>query len=194
MSKKYYITTPIYYPSNNLHLGHTYTTIAADVLKRIKKLEGYDVFFTTGTDEHGQKIEEAAKKYGSEPLAYVTNIVNSAKDLWKKLDIDYDAFRRTTDKEHTEAVSKIFQKLYDNGDIYKSTYKGNYCVSCEAYFTDAQLNDGRCQIAERKFLTRKKSHIFSDFLSIGKEFLNFMRIIQILLDLSQVERKWLIIS
>lgn len=144
MSKKYYITTPIYYPSNNLHLGHTYTTIAADVLKRIKKLEGYDVFFTTGTDEHGQKIEEAAKKYGSEPLAYVTNIVNSAKDLWKKLDIDYDAFRRTTDKEHTEAVSKIFQKLYDNGDIYKSTYKGNYCVSCEAYFTDAQLNDGRC--------------------------------------------------
>lgn len=189
MSKKYYITTPIYYPSNNLHLGHTYTTIAADVLKRIKKLEGYDVFFTTGTDEHGQKIEEAAKKYGSEPLAYVTNIVNSAKDLWKKLDIDYDAFRRTTDKEHTEAVSKIFQKLYDNGDIYKSTYKEIIVFLVKLILLMLSLMMEGVQIAERKFLTRKKSHIFSDFLSIGKEFLNFMRIIQILLDLSQVERK-----
>ncbi len=142
--KPYYITTPIYYPSDNLHLGHTYTTIIADTVKRYKQLQGYDVFFTTGTDEHGQKLLEAAQKAGKEPLEYIDPIVESAKALWKKLDIRYDAFVRSTDPVHAKNVEKIFQKLYDKGDIYKSSYSGNYCTPCESFWTDAQLADGNC--------------------------------------------------
>ncbi|MDU3117558.1 MAG: class I tRNA ligase family protein, partial [Finegoldia magna] len=135
--KSYYITTPIYYPSSNLHLGHTYTTIIADTLKKFKKIQGYDVFLTTGTDEHGQKLYEKAKEknMGDNPLNYIDPIVQSAKDLWKKLDIDIDSFVRSTDKAHEKNVQEIFQKLYDKGDIYKSTYKGHYCVDCEAFWT-----------------------------------------------------------
>lgn len=142
--KPYYITTPIYYPSDNLHLGHTYTTIIADTVKRYKQLQGYDVFFTTGTDEHGQKLLEAAQKAGMKPLEYIDPIVESAKALWKKLDIRYDAFVRSTDPAHAENVQEIFQKLYDKGDIYKSSYSGNYCTPCESFWTDAQLNEGNC--------------------------------------------------
>nr|WP_243661028.1 methionine--tRNA ligase [Miniphocaeibacter halophilus] len=142
--KAYYLTTPIYYPSDNLHLGHTYTTIIADTLKKIRQIQGYDVFFTTGTDEHGQKLLEKAKEAGKEPLEYIDPIVESAKELWKKLDINYDAFVRSTDKQHEKNVQAIFQKLYDKGDIYKSVYKGNYCVPDEAFWTDAQLVDGKC--------------------------------------------------
>ena len=115
MSKKYYLTTPIYYPSDNLHIGHTYCTVAADCIKRYKELQGYDVFFTTGSDEHGQKIEEKAKELGVEPKEYVDRIVDSIKDLWKELDIDYDKFIRSTDPEHEKNVQEIFQKLYDKG-------------------------------------------------------------------------------
>lgn len=145
MSKKpYYLTTPIYYPSDNLHVGHTYTTIIADTLKKIKKMQGYDVFFTTGTDEHGQKLLEKATESGVTPLEYIDPIVESAKKLWEKLGIDYDAFVRSSSKEHEKNVQEIFQKLYDKGEIYKSVYKGNYCVPCEAFWTEAQLDDGKC--------------------------------------------------
>ena len=140
----YYLTTPIFYPNSNLHIGHTYTTIVADTLKRFKEIQGYDVFFTTGTDEHGQKLMEAAQKAGKEPKEFIDPIVKSAKELWKKLDIKYDAFVRSTDPEHEKNVQEIFQKLYDKGDIYKDSYKGSYCVSCEAFFTESQLDEGKC--------------------------------------------------
>lgn len=143
MSKpKYYITTPIYYPSDNLHIGHTYTTVAADSLKRFKKLQGYDVFFTTGSDEHGQKIETKAKENNVEPKAYVDGIVANIKKLWKMLEIDYDSFIRSTDAHHEEAVQKIFTKLYEKDEIYKSVYKGYYCTPCESFWTESQLKDG----------------------------------------------------
>jgi len=140
----YYLTTPIYYPNDNLHLGHTYTTIIADTLKRFKEIQGKDVYFVTGTDEHGQKLFETAQKAGKKPLEYIDPIVDSAKSLWGKLDIRYDKFVRTTSKEHEKNVQEIFKKLYDQGDIYKSVYKGHYCVSCEAYWTESQLVEGKC--------------------------------------------------
>lgn len=144
MNKKYYITTPIYYPSANFHIGHCYTTIIADAISRYKRLTGYDVFFQTGTDEHGEKIEKKAKEAGVTPKEYVDKIIEDAKDLWASLGISYDYFIRTTDKEHEEAVQKIFKKLYDQGDIYKGEYKGLYCVPCESFWTESQLIDGKC--------------------------------------------------
>lgn len=140
----YYLTTPIYYPNSNLHLGNTYTTIIADVLKRYKKMRGYDAFFTTGTDEHGQKIMETAQKAGVTPKEYVDKIVEETKDLWKKLDIDYDKFIRSTDQEHEKNVQRNFQYLYDKGDIYKGKYKGYYCTPDESFWTETQLVDGKC--------------------------------------------------
>ena len=140
--KNFYLTTPIYYPNSNLHLGHTYTTIVADVLKKYKQAQGYDVFFTTGTDEHGQKLQESAIKAGKAPLEYIDPIVDSAKELWKTLDIDFDAFVRSTDKIHEKNVSDIFTKLYEKGEIYKGSYKGMYCVPCEAFWTESQLVEG----------------------------------------------------
>ena len=144
MSKKFYITTPIYYPSAEFHIGHCYTTIIADAIARYKRLTGYDVFFQTGTDEHGEKIEKKASEAGITPKEYVDKIIENAKDLWKNLDISYDFFIRTTDKTHEEAVQKIFKKLYDQGDIYKGEYKGLYCVPCESFWTEGQLVDGNC--------------------------------------------------
>ncbi|MDO5755014.1 MAG: methionine--tRNA ligase [Tissierellia bacterium] len=160
MKKTYYITTPIYYPSDNLTLGHTYTTIIADTLKRYKEVQGYDVFFTTGTDEHGQKLYEQAKKFGQKPLDYIDPIVASAKELWEKLDIDYDAFVRSTSEEHEKNAQDIFQKLYDKGEIYKDVYKGNYCVPCEAFFTDAQLEDGKCPDCGREVSYHEEESYF----------------------------------
>lgn len=142
--KKFYLTTPIYYPSDNLHIGHTYTTVAADALKKFKKIQGYDVYFVTGSDEHGQKIEQKAKENGVSPKEYVDKIVKSIKELWKTLDIDYDTFVRTTDDYHKEAVKKIFKDLYDKGEIYKSNYKGHYCTPCESFWAESQLVDGNC--------------------------------------------------
>ena len=145
MSKPtYYITTPIYYPSNKLHIGHSYTTVAADAMARYKRLRGYDVMFLTGTDEHGQKIERRAAEENVTPQAFVDNIVDWIKDLWKTMDISYDKFIRTTDKEHEETVQHIFKKLYEQGDIYKSEYEGLYCTPCESFFTEHQLVDGKC--------------------------------------------------
>lgn len=144
MNKKYYITTPIYYPSANFHIGHCYTTIIADSIARYKRLTGYDVYFQTGTDEHGEKIEKKAKEAGVTPKEYVDKIIEDAKDLWASLGISYDYFIRTTDKDHETAVKKIFKKLYDQGDIYKGKYKGLYCVPCESFWTESGLIDGKC--------------------------------------------------
>ncbi len=142
--KKYYITTPIYYPSANFHIGHCYTTVIADAIARFKKLQGYDVFFLTGSDEHGLKIQKKAIDAGVTPKEYVDKIICDAKDLWKQLDIEYDKFIRTTDDYHVETVQKIFKKLYDQGDIYKGEYKGLYCTPCESFWTESQLVDGKC--------------------------------------------------
>lgn len=144
MKEKFYLTTPIYYPSANFHIGHCYTTIIADAIARYKRLNGYDVFFLTGTDEHGQKIEKKAIEAGVSPKEYVDKIVDNAKDLWKSLDISYDKFIRTTDSEHVACVQKIFEKLYQQGDIYKGEYKGLYCTPCESFWTETQLKDGKC--------------------------------------------------
>ena len=145
--KTFYITTPIYYPSDKLHIGHTYCTVATDAMARYKRLTGYDVMFLTGTDEHGQKIEEKAKAAGVTPQQFVDNIVTGEKgilDLWKLMNISNDRFIRTTDDYHVAAIQKIFKKMYDNGDIYKGSYKGKYCTPCESFWTESQLVDGKC--------------------------------------------------
>lgn len=148
MSKgKFYITTPIYYPSDKLHIGHTYCTVATDTIARYKRMCGYDVMFLTGTDEHGQKIEEKAKEAQVTPQQFVDNIVEGpkgVKDLWKLMNISNDRFIRTTDDYHVESIQKIFKKMYDNGDIYKGAYKGMYCTPCESFWTESQLVDGKC--------------------------------------------------
>ena len=144
---KFYITTPIYYPSAKLHIGHSYCTVATDTMARYKRLQGYDVMFLTGTDEHGQKIEDKAKEAGVTPQQFVDNIVlgeGGVKDLWKLMNISYDRFIRTTDDYHVAAIQKIFKKMYENGDIYKGTYKGKYCKPCESFWTESQLKDGKC--------------------------------------------------
>ena len=148
MSKPtFYITTPIYYPSDKLHIGHTYCTVATDAIARYKRLTGYDVMFLTGTDEHGQKIEEKAKEAGVTPQEFVDRIVTGKGgilDLWKLMNISNDRFIRTTDDYHVAAVQRIFKKMYDNGDIYKGAYKGKYCTPCESFWTESQLVDGKC--------------------------------------------------
>lgn len=141
----FYVTTPIYYPSAKLHIGNAYSTVLADTITRYKKMRGFDTYFLTGSDEHGQKIERAAEKAGVTPKQYVDNIVEGEggfKPLWKALMIDYDKFIRTTDNYHVKAVQKLFTKIYEKGDIYKSSYSGHYCTSCETFFTDLQLVDG----------------------------------------------------
>ena len=145
--KKFYISTPIYYPSDKLHIGHSYCTVAADTMARYKRLTGYDVMFLTGTDEHGQKIENKAKEAGLTPKEFLDNIVTGPKgvlDLWKLMNISNDRFIRTTDDYHCESIQKIFRKMYDNGDIYKGSYKGKYCTPCESFWTESQLVDGKC--------------------------------------------------
>lgn len=161
MNKTFYITTPIYYPSNNLHIGHAYTTVAADVLARFKRLTGYEVKFLTGTDEHGQKIDKIAKEKGITPKEYVDKIVEDIKKLWKTLEITNDIFIRTTDKQHEEVVQKIFTKLYEKGDIYKSYYEGLYCTPCESFWTESQLVDGKCPDCGREVeLTKEEAYFF----------------------------------
>ena len=143
----FYITTPIYYPSAKLHIGHAYCTVATDTMARYKRLQGYNVMFLTGTDEHGQKIEDKAREAGVTPQQFVDQIVEGeagVKDLWKLMNISYDRFIRTTDDYHVEAIQKIFRKMYDNGDIYKGKYVGKYCKPCESFWTDSQLVDGKC--------------------------------------------------
>ena len=137
--KPYYITTPIYYPSGNMHIGHTYTTVAADAMTRFKKMTGYDAYFLTGTDEHGQKIEQKAAEAGVTPKEYVDKIVANTKELWKLMNIQYDDFIRTTDERHEKIVQKIFRQFYEQGDIYKASYEGQYCTPCESFWTASQL-------------------------------------------------------
>lgn len=158
--KTYYITTPIYYPSTNLHIGNTYTTVAADAIARFKRLSGYDVMFLTGTDEHGQKIQRIAEEKGIKPIEHVDEIVAGIKDLWKMMNISYDKFIRTTDDYHVEAVQKIFKKLYDQGDIYKGSYEGWYCTPCESFWTETQLVDGKCPDCGRAVEKSKEEAYF----------------------------------
>ena len=161
MKEKYYITTPIYYPSANFHIGHCYTTIIADSIARYQRLKEKDVFFLTGTDEHGQKIENKAKEKGVTPKEYVDEIVENAKDLWKSLGISYDKFIRTTDEYHEKAVQKIFDKLYEQNDIYLDKYKGLYCTPCESFWTETQLVDGKCPDCGREVsLVEEESYFF----------------------------------
>ena len=138
---KFYITTPIYYPSGNMTIGHTYTTVAADSMTRFKKMTGYDTYFLTGTDEHGQKIERKAEEAGVTPKQFVDKIVAETKDLWKLMNIQYDDFIRTTDERHQKVVQKIFKKFYEQGDIYKGAYEGYYCTPCESFWTVTQLKE-----------------------------------------------------
>ncbi|MFD2656085.1 methionine--tRNA ligase [Gracilibacillus thailandensis] len=142
--KTFYITTPIYYPSGNLHIGHAYSTVAGDAMARYKRLRGYDVRYLTGTDEHGQKIQKKADEAGVTPQAYVDEIVSGIKDLWEKLDISYSDFIRTTEERHKKVVEKIFARLLEQGDIYLDEYEGSYCTSCESFFTERQLENGHC--------------------------------------------------
>lgn len=160
-NKRFYITTPIYYPSNKLHIGNTYTTVAADAIARFKRLTGHEVMFLTGTDEHGQKLQRIAEEKGVTPKEYVDEIVAGIKDLWKLMNISYDKFIRTTDGYHEEAVQKIFKKLYDKGDIYKGHYEGLYCTPCESFFTETQLVDGKCPDCGRPVeLTKEEAYFF----------------------------------
>ena len=161
MTKKtYYITTPIYYPSANLHIGNTYTTVSADAIARFKRLTGYDVMFLAGTDEHGQKIQRIAEEKGVTPKEYVDEIVAGIKDLWKIMDISYDKFIRTTDDYHKKAVQKLFKQLYDQGDIYKSAYEGWYCTPCESFWTETQAVDGKCPDCGRPVEKAKEEAYF----------------------------------
>ena len=158
--KTFYITTPIYYPSGNPHIGHCYTTVACDSIARYKRMQGYDVMFLTGTDEHGQKIEMKAAEKGVTPKEYVDEIVEIFKNLWSYMNISYDRYIRTTDDYHVEAVQKIFKALYDKGYIYKGEYKGKYCTPCESFWTDSQLVDGKCPDCGREVVEAKEEAYF----------------------------------
>ena len=161
MSKKpYYITTPIYYPSGNPHIGHCYTTVACDSIARYRRMQGYDVMFLTGTDEHGLKIEQKAAEAGITPKEYVDNIVEIFKKLWSYMNISYDRYIRTTDDYHIETVQKIFKELYDKGYIYKGEYSGKYCTPCESFWTDSQLVDGKCPECGREVVESKEEAYF----------------------------------
>jgi methionyl-tRNA synthetase len=156
----YYITTPIYYPSSNLHVGHTYCTVMADAMARFKRLAGYDVMFLTGTDEHGQKIQLIAEEAGVTPQQYVDEIVSGIKDLWATMEISYDDFIRTTEDRHKRRVQEIFKKIYEAGDIYRGEYEGWYCTPCESYWTDVQLVDGKCPDCGRPATMAKETAYF----------------------------------
>lgn len=185
--KKYYVTTPIYYPSDNFHVGHCYTTCIADALARYKRLKGYDVFFLTGSDEHGQKIEERARKAEVSPKEFVDKIIANAKDLWQSLNISYDKFIRTTDPEHIACVQKVFQKLYDQGDIYKGAYEGWYCTPCEAFWTESQLVDGKCPDCGREVKLTKEDAYFLRLSKYQKQLEEYLALHR---DLMQPESRY----
>ena len=156
----YYISTPIYYPSDNLHIGHTYCTVMTDAMARFKRLVGYDVHFLTGTDEHGQKIQTIADKAGVSPQAYVDKVVDGIKDLWKTMEISYDDFIRTTEPRHIKRVQAMFMQIYEKGDIYKGEYEGMYCTPCESFWTESQLADGCCPDCGRAVQPAKEEAYF----------------------------------
>ena len=160
MKKTYYITTPIYYSSGDFHLGHCYTTVICDAIARFKRMDGYDVFYLTGTDEHGQKVQQRAEKAGVTPKQFVDKLYEQIVALWKTLDISYDKFIRTTDEYHEKTVQKIYEKLLASGDIYKSEYEGLYCTPCEAFWTESQLVDGKCPDCGRPVTKQKEESYF----------------------------------
>lgn len=172
MAEKFYITTPIYYPSRKFTLGNCYTTVICDAVARFNKLLGKDVFFMTGTDEHGQKIAQAAKNVGKSEMEYLDEIIADAKNLWELLNIKYDKFIRTTDDYHVSAVQKIFRKLYDKGYIYKSAYKGKYCVPCESFWTESQLVDGKCPDCHRDVIDQEEESYFFKLSEFGDKLLD----------------------
>lgn len=173
--KKFYITTPIYYVNDKPHVGHTYTTIAADVLARWHRLKGEDVFFLTGTDEHGEKVQEAAKKAGKEPQEFVDALVPKFKDVWTRFNISHDKFIRTTDAEHEKAVIELIKKVHDAGDIYKGMYEGWYCVPDETFYTKLQLADGKCPVCKREVKKVKEESYFFKLSKYQKPLLDFYK-------------------
>lgn len=171
----YYISTPIYYPSSNLHIGHTYCTVMADAMARFKRLQGYDVMFLTGTDEHGQKIQTKAIEKGVTPQEYVDEIVAGIKDLWATMEISYDDFIRTTEERHMTRVQKIWQRMYDKGDIYKGTYEGLYCTPCESFWTESQLVDGKCPDCGRPVVKAQEEAYFFKMSKYADKLLSMFR-------------------
>src|SRR4051794_1047825 len=172
--KTFYLTTPIYYPSGNLHIGHAYTTVAGDAMARYKRLRGYDVMYLTGTDEHGQKIQQKAQEKGVTPQQYVDEIVSGIQQLWKKLDISYDDFIRTTQERHTKVVAQIFERLLQQGDIYLGEYEGWYCTQCESYFTELQLTEeGNCPDCGRPVEKVKEESYFFKVSKYADRLLQF---------------------
>ena len=171
--KTFYISTPIYYPSDKLHIGHTYSTVAADTMARYKRFQGFDTFFLTGTDEHGQKIEDKAKEAGVTPKEYVDKIVDGIKDLWKLMNISNDKFIRTTDEYHEKAVQKIFTKMYEKGDIYKGYYEGLYCKPCESFWTETQAVDGKCPDCGRPVTNEKEEAYFFKLSAYADKLLKY---------------------
>ena len=173
MKEKFYLTTPIYYPSGKFHIGTAYTEVLADTIKRYKQLRGYDVFMLTGTDEHGQKIQTVAEKAGKTPQEHVDEMAKMAKDLWEKMDIKYDYFIRTTEERHVKAVQKIFEYFLEKGDIYKGEYEGWYCMPCETYFTKTQLVDGKCPDCGREVKLLKEEAYFFNMKKYADKLLKF---------------------
>ncbi len=171
--KQFYVTTPIYYPSGKLHIGHTYTTVAADAISRYKRFAGYDVRFLTGTDEHGEKIQKKAKEMGMAPIEYLDGMIADIKKLWETMEISYDDFIRTTEPRHEKRVQEIFQKLYDQGDIYLGEYEGHYCVECEAFWTPSQLMDGKCPDCHREVQDKKEQSYFFKLSKYQERLINY---------------------
>ncbi|WP_404330641.1 methionine--tRNA ligase [Mesobacillus maritimus] len=171
--KTFYLTTPIYYPSGNLHIGHAYTTVAGDAMARYKRMRGYDVMFLTGTDEHGQKIQRKAEEKGITPQQYVDEIVSGIQELWGKLDISYDDFIRTTQDRHKEVVEKLFARLVEQGDIYLDQYEGWYCTPCESFYTDRQLDNGNCPDCNRAVEKVKEESYFFKMSKYADRLLQF---------------------
>ncbi len=171
--KTFYVTTPIYYPSGKFHIGTAYTTVLADTIRKYKKMRGYDTYFLTGLDEHGQKIQEVAQKNGITPQEHVDNMADQAKKLWKLMDISYDDFIRTTEERHTKVVEQIFDKLMEQGDIYKGEYEGWYCVPCETYFTDTQLVEGKCPDCGREVKKMKEEAYFFNMKKYADRLIEF---------------------
>ncbi|MDD3653192.1 MAG: methionine--tRNA ligase [Desulfotomaculaceae bacterium] len=172
--KTFYITTPLYYPSDKLHMGHAYTTVAADAMCRFKKLTGFNTWFLTGSDEHGQKIERAAHARGETPQQYVDRIVASFKELWGRLEVEYSDFIRTTEPRHKKVASGIFQKLYDQGDIYKASYEGWYCLPCETFWTEGRLEDGNCPDCGRPVEKLQEENYFFRMSKYSERLLNYI--------------------
>ena len=173
MKDKFYVTTPIYYPSGKFHIGTAYTTVLADTIKKYKQLRGYNSFMLTGTDEHGQKIQTVAEKNGKTPQQYVDEMAEQAKELWNKMNIKYDYFIRTTDKKHEETVQKIFEYFLEKGDIYKGSYEGLYCMPCESYFTETQLVDGKCPDCGREVKLMKEEAYFFNMKKYAERLLKY---------------------